>query len=216
MTSLFTQMKNVLTGHPDRFYDLFERLAGHAVSCAGRMQALAREVPEDSPECQRIREEEAEADAITHQVSELLSGSFIPPIDPTDVHDIAEAIDDVIDQMDEASKRVCQFHVRTTRPEFVEQMDVLAESTRALAQAVGVLRRSRWAQDLRPALDRIHRLERQGDQIYQSALSNLFEGTTDPLTAIQWNELLTLGERAVDCCMTAANVLERVALHGQG
>jgi len=216
MTSLFTQMKNVLTGHPTRFYDLFEDLAAHAVSCAARMKVLASGVPEDSPECKRIHEEETAADVVNHQILEHLTASFVPPIDPIDVHDIAEAIDDVIDQMDEAAKRVCQFHVRTTRPEFIEQMEVLVESTQALAQAVGTLRRTHWAGDLRPALERIHHLERRGDEVYQSALSKLFEGKTDPLVALQWNEMFMIGERAIDCCMTAANVLERVALHSEG
>ena len=84
------------------------------------MQILASGIPEDSPECDHIHEEAA-ADVLNHQILEHLSASFIPPLDPIDVHDVAEAIDDVIDQMDEAAKRVCQFHVRTTRPEFVEQ-----------------------------------------------------------------------------------------------
>ena len=94
--------------------------------------------------------------------------------------------------------------------------EAISELVNLLAEMVAVLRRSRWAEDLHPALDRIHRLERRGDLVYQSALSHLFEGKTDPLAVLQWNEMFTIGERAIDCCMTAANVLERVALHGKG
>ena len=162
----------------------------------------------------RIHAEEADADAVSHRVIEHLNDSFVPPLDAADVYAIIEAIDDVIDQMDEATKRACQFHVRTVRPEFADQMAVLAEATEALAEAVGVLRRSRWMEELAPALERIARLETCGDEVYQRALSHLFEPGTDPLVAIQWNELFTLGERAIDCCQTAGHVLERVALHG--
>jgi uncharacterized protein Yka (UPF0111/DUF47 family) len=212
--NLFVQMKHVLTGHPGKFFDMFEELAGHAVSCARRMEELARGVPEESEECERIHAEEAEADAVGHRVIEHLNQSFVPPIDAADVHAITEAIDDVIDQMDEATKRVCQFHVRVVRPEFGQQMRVLAEATEVLAEAVGVLRRSRWKENLQPALERIAVLETRGDEVYQRAMSRLFELGTDPLVAIQWNELFTLGERAIDCCQTAGHVLERVALHG--
>jgi len=193
---------------------VLEELAGHAVSCARRMHKLAGEVPEESAECESIHREEAEADGVSHRVMEHLNEAFVPPIDAADVHAITEALDDVIDQMDEAAKRVCQFHVRVVRPGFDEQMGVLVEAAEALAEAVGVLRRSRWMEDLQPALDRISKLETRGDEVYQRALSHLFEPGTDPLVAIQWNELFSLGERAIDCCQTAGHVLERVALHG--
>jgi uncharacterized protein Yka (UPF0111/DUF47 family) len=216
MVNLFTQMRNAITSDPQKYFDMFDELAGHAVSCARLLRGLADTVPEESPECVRIHEEEEAADAVNHRLMEHLNGSFMPPMDAGDVYAVAEAIDDVIDEMDEASKRACQYHVRTVRPEFAEQMGVLVEATEALREAVGVLRRSRWIEDLRPALDKINRLEKRGDEVYQAALSHLFEGPTDPLVALQWHELFGIGERAIDCCQTAGHVFERVALHGKG
>jgi uncharacterized protein Yka (UPF0111/DUF47 family) len=216
MNSLLAQMRNVLTGDPGKFFDMFDELAGHAVSCARRLKELSGEVPEESAECGRIHAEEEAADAVNHRVLEYLNASFMAPMDPGDVYAVAEAIDDVIDQMDEASKRVCLYHVRWARPEFGEQMGVLVEATEALREAVGVLRRSRWLEDLRPALEKINRLESRGDEVYEAALSRLFEGATDPLVVLRWNELFTIGERAIDCCQTAGQVLGRVALHGKG
>ena len=84
MASLFAQMKNALTGDPQKFFDSFSELAGHAVSCARRMEELARGVPEESEECERIHAEEAEADAVSHRVIEHLNESFVPPLDAAD------------------------------------------------------------------------------------------------------------------------------------
>jgi hypothetical protein len=216
MPRLFTQLRTLLGGGGTEFYDSFEALADHAVSCARRLHELAGGVPEESPECRRIHEEEAAADAVNHRMQAQLRGVFMPPIEPGDVLALAEAIDDVIDQMDEASKRFCLYHVREVQPEFAEQMAILTDAAQTMRDAIGTLRRSRWLSDLRPALEALSRHERRGDACYHAALSRLFGAPTDPITVLRWQDLFTLGERAIDCCQSAGHVIERVALHNEG
>lgn len=209
-------MKELLAGSGTDFYDAFEELADHAVSCARRLHELAGGIPEESPECRRIHEEEAAADAVNHRVQAHLRGMFMPPLEPADVQALAEAIDDVVDQMDEASKRFCLYHVRSVRPEFAEQMEVLTDAAATMRDAVRTLRRSRWLSDLRPALEALTRHERRGDAVFHAALSRLFDDPADPLTVLQWQDLFGIGEHAIDCCQAAGQVMERVALHNEG
>ena len=213
---MLTRLKHLLGGRGTEFYDAFEELADHAVSCARRLHELTGSIPEESPECRRIHEEEAAADAINHRVQAQLQGMFMAPLEPADIHALAEAIDDVVDQTDEASKRFCLYHVRSVRPEFAEQMAVLTDAAATMRDAVRTLRRSRWLADLRPALEALCLHERRGDAVYHAALSRLFDAPADPLTVIQWQDLFTIGERAIDCCQAAGQVIERITLHNEG
>ena len=68
------------------FYDLFEGLADHAVSCAGHLHALAANFPNITEQIARIRQEEHDADQLTHQALDRLDRTFITPFDREDIH----------------------------------------------------------------------------------------------------------------------------------
>src|SRR5438874_5743208 len=130
------------------FFDLFEGLAQHGVSCATHLQSLARQFPDITAPLQKIREEEHAADDLAHTALERLDRTFITPFDREDIHTLIGELDDIIDTIDALAKRVPLFHVKQMEQGFVQQTDLLVEATKVVAAAVGRLRRGRKLSEL--------------------------------------------------------------------
>jgi uncharacterized protein Yka (UPF0111/DUF47 family) len=58
----------------------------------------------------------------------------------------------------------------------------------------------------------INRLENVADEVYRSAMSELFDNSTDIAEVIKWREIYDHMESATDRCEDVANVLEGVVL----
>ena len=194
------------------FYDLFEGLAAHAVSCAGHLNLLATKFPNGMEEIVRIRQEEHDADQLTHQALERLDRTFITPFDREDIHALVGELDSIVDNINALAKRLSSYHVRSLEPAFVKQAEILMQATVALAEAVKKLRTTRKLADLQAKIIEVHRLENVGDDNHLAAISKLFEPGTDPLHVIKWKEFFQFMEAAIDGCEDATNVIERIIL----
>src|SRR2546423_336252 len=64
----------------------------------------------------RPTEVEHWADEVTHQVMAALNRTFVTPLDREDIAGLANALDDVIDLMDVALRRMVLFKLRTASP----------------------------------------------------------------------------------------------------
>ena len=60
-------------------------------------------------------------------------------------------------------------------------------------------------------VDRIHRLENEGDRIGREAVASLFEEGIDPLVVIRWKDIYEHLEQAIDACEKAAYILEGIS-----
>ena len=194
------------------FYDLFEGIANHAVSCAGHLHKLAENFPNSAREVALIKQEEHEADQLAHQALDRLDRTFITPFDREDIHALVGELDSIVDNINSLAKRFSFYHIKSIEPAFLKQVEILMQSTAALADAVKLLRKSRKLTDLQGKIIEVHRLENLGDDNHLAAVSKLFESGTDPLHVIKWKEFFKFVEDAVDGCEDAVNVIERIVL----
>ena len=194
------------------FFDLFEGLAKHAVSCAEHLRQLAKSYPDVGPHLQRIRDEEHAADKLAHTALDRLDRTFITPFDREDIHTLIGELDDIIDNIDALAKRFPLFHVESIEPDFSKQTDVLVSATVTLSDAVHRLRKSRKLSELSDKLIAIHHSESEGDDNHHAAMSRLFDGKNDALHVLKWKELYDLIEEAIDNCEDVGNTLERIVL----
>lgn len=195
-----------------RFFDLWEAIAHHVVQSAVHLQTLIKEHPRIDGPLQLIRNEEHEADKLSHEALDRLDRTFITPFDREDIHELIGKLDDIVDAIDALAKRFPLFHVDKVPPVFAQQADVLLKATRAVEEAVKRLRKSRKLSELSQHLIEIHSLESLGDDNHHAAMSALFGGNVEPIQVIKWKELYDYIEEAIDGCEDVGNVLERIVL----
>jgi predicted phosphate transport protein (TIGR00153 family) len=194
------------------FFDLFEGLATHAVSCSEHLRRLATSFPNIDNEVQRIRQEEHQADDLAHQALERLDRTFITPFDREDIHTLVNELDNVIDMVDALAKRFTLYHVKGMEPLFIKQCEVLVKATLTQSEAVHRLRKTRKLSELSDKLIEIHRLESEGDDNHHAAISKLYSGAVEPLEVMKWKEFYDYVENAIDGCEDVGNTLERIVL----
>src|SRR3954465_7974695 len=130
------------------FYDLFEGLATHAVSCSEHLRKLATGFPDIDGEVQKIRAEEHAADDLAHAALDRLDRTFITPFDREDIHTLVNELDNVIGMVDALAKRFTLYNVKSMEPLFVKQCEVLVRATATLSEAVRRPRKSRKLSEL--------------------------------------------------------------------
>lgn len=196
-----------------RFFDLFEQAAGLLVRAAQAYVDLLREYPQRERWIAVIRQIEHEGDEITHRTLAKLDTTFITPFDREDIYSLMKLMDDVIDEIDAASKRLVLYQIDRPTAALGKLTDVLLRATQCVAAAVGELRNHNKKHDsLRMHLVEIHAMENAGDDINHAAAAELYATSTNPIEAMKWKEIYDLTERAIDRCEDVANTIDAIIL----
>ena len=78
-----------------------------------------------------------------------------------------------------------------------------------------LLENRRDANPLQRAIEEIHRLENEADDLLAQAIAHLYDGVTEVpqlIKAMRWNDLYQLLEDTTDKCENVAVVLSNIAL----
>ncbi len=161
-------------------------------------------------QARRIKDIEHVGDGITHDIVRKLNQTFITPIDREDIHDLASAMDDILDLVEAVADRFVVFKVARPTEPAIKLANILYQS--AVAVGAGVDRLGQPHTDLSECCVRINSLENEADRIMRDAISRLFEEEKDPIAVIKWKEIYENFEEGTDRCEDVANVLERIAL----
>jgi hypothetical protein len=203
-------MRLALVPRTSEFYDLFARAGVNALEAARRAERRFREFPSSSVSQADVKQIETAGDAITHDLIQLLNTQYITPFDREDIYELATAIDDVVDHIEEACDLLELYGVEQPTRQALEQCRILVGAVEHLCNALGSLRGFRGVQN---ELIALKTLEDEGDRLVREAIAELFRSSQiDPLIVIRWKDIYEGLERALDACETAANVLGNVVV----
>ena len=191
------------------FYDLFSEAAGHLVVGAQLLSEMLAAGSSKAEIAQRMREAEHAADETTHSIVRRVNSTFVTPFDREDIYNLASALDDVMDMMDEAVDLVLLYEVTSLPPETTQQVEVLQRCAELTAAAMPSL-------ESMASLDEywieINRLENTGDKSYRRILANLFSGEHEALEVMKLKDIVESLEGAIDCFEKVANIVEQIAV----
>ena len=190
-----------------RFFDLFKLQAATVLEAARALQDMARNFERVEERAQHIKELESKGDTITHSLIKKLNRTFITPFDREDIHALASALDDVLDNIEGVSSRFALFHVTSITPETVDLIAIIEQACTTIHDAVKELPDLKRVQDY---CIRINHLENQADHISRTITAKLFENETDFRDLIKWKELYGRLEATTDDCEDVANILEGI------
>jgi uncharacterized protein len=195
-----------------KFYPLFEEASANLVAIAKVLvEALTAPTMEKRiPYIRRIEKLEHVGDDITHRIFQEVGATFITPFDREDIQRLASVLDDILDYIHGAAKRVEIYKIDPIHPAAIKLAELILQSAEQVNIAVSGLRSSRNYVRVREALVKINSLENHADDIFDSAIARLFEDQTSAIEIIKIKEVLSALETATDKCEDAANVMESV------
>ena len=190
---------------------LVEESGRNVQRCGLLLRDLLVDYPEHATLAQDLKVCEQEGDRITHDIIHRLAGGgrVRATFDAGDGYALATALDDIVDDSEQAAAQLGLYGVEAPMEQAVEFSEVLVGAGEQIAQALRCLR---TGTDLAPHLVEIHRLENEGDRLQRDGVASLFAGGIDPMVVIRWKDIFESLEGAVDACETVAHVLEGITL----
>jgi uncharacterized protein len=199
-----------LVPRTSEFYDLFAQAGANALEAARKAEQRFREYPNSSVTQADVKAIEHAGDQITHDIIQLLNTQYVTPFDREDIYELATAIDDVVDLIEEASDLIELYGVESATKHALQQCAIIVAAVECLDQALHGLRAVSGIQHF---LVELKRHEDEGDRVVRDAIAALFrDDRIDPLVVIRWKDIFDALEGALDACETAANVLGNVVV----
>jgi hypothetical protein len=202
-------MRLALVPKTTEFYDLFTKAGENLLETARLAERRFNEFPELTVRQTDVKALEHRGDELTREIVELLNTQYITPFDREDIYELAKAIDDVVDYIENASDLLGLYKVESRLDASLEQCRVLVSAAEHLAKALAELRQLRRVE---PEIVEVKRLEDEGDRIVRSGIASLFDDGVDPLMVIRWKDILEALEDALDSCETAADLVGNIVV----
>ena len=194
----------------EQYFSLFAQMTSYINDAATTLvEMMAHNNGAYEEYVERIKRIEHACDDLTHTVSTRLNQSFITPYNREDIYMMSKALDDVVDLIDGAARAVVMYDIHETTEPAKQLAGVIQRMAQQLHQVVSILNKPKGVTE---RLVESHRLENEGDDIYQRAVGGLFHETRDPLTVIKWKDVYEKLEAAVDRCENVANIIEGVII----
>ncbi len=190
-------------------FDLFEQAADTALRAAELLDRMLAAHPDQPELAEQIRELEHEGDRITHALINKINATFVTPIDREDILDLASALDDVTDLVEEVADLFVLYRIEAPMVQAQELAHVLALSCAQLAQAMPQLRTFGGISE---HVVEVNRLENEGDRISREAVASLFDAGIDPMVVIRWKDVFERLEDGIDATERTVNVLEGIRI----
>ncbi len=191
-----------------KFFPLFNDAADNLVLASELLIKLVRErdLAQRLEYMKQIKDVEHIGDDITRKLLNELNGTFITPFDREDIHELINNMDDVVDYIHAASKRIHFYKVSNFPEEFIWIADRIHSANKEIQN---VLRSVRSVNDFKKhaqSCEKIREYESQVDDIYQEYLSNLFEQEVNAIDLIKKRDILTTLEKTIDKCDDVGNI----------
>ena len=148
---------------------------------------------------------------MSHKIFEELSSSFITPFDREDIHLLADKLDDVIDRINSCAKRIAIYNPKQNNPYEKSLGEIVKKGAECINESMEELSSIRKnASKLKLHCKTLHDLENEGDDIYETAIINLFEDEKDGIELIKMKEILNELEKTTDAAEHVGKILRTI------
>ncbi len=194
----------------EQYFSLFAQMTSYINDAANTLvEMMAHKGGNYQEYVERIKSIEHACDDLTHNVATRLNQSFITPFDREDIFMMSKALDDVVYLIDGVARAVVMYDIQETTEPAKQLAGVIQRMALQLHEVVSMLKKPKGVTE---RLVELHRLENDGDDIYQRAVGGLFHETRDPMEVIKWKDLYEKLEEAIDRCENVANIIEGVII----
>ena len=200
------------------FFELFNQHGAHIVEGARAFILLIENYSDlglRDKYANEVGHAERQADRITAEVNRLLHKTFITPIDREQIHGLINAMDDILDLLQDVTETMTLYDVREMTEDILRLGDMSAKCCERVQHAVSLLPQLSKHEAAEAAIktcEEIDKLESDADRVMRSAMSKLFREETDVRELIKLKSIYEQLESVSDRCEDVANLIEGVVL----
>lgn len=197
-----------------KFFPIFIEVANNLVETSSLLVLLMKEADLSirNEIIFQIRKNEQIGDALTGSLMAELNCTFITPLDRGDIHGLITNLDDVVDYIYAASKRILYYRPAFLPDEFHRIAEIINDAT---LEILHVFQNVNVVADFtkhKRSCERIREMESLVDDIYRDYLTNLFDQPTDVIELIKKRDILTTLEKTIDKCNDVSNIFSTLII----
>ena len=199
-------------------FELFNQHAAHIVDAARSFLLLTQNYDDlalRDKHSHAVVTSERQADKITAEVNRLLHKTFITPIHREQIHQLINAMDDIVDLLQDVTETMALYDLRRINDDILRLGDLSAKCCERVQHAVTLLPRLSTPDAAEAAIKtcgEIDQLESDADRVMRAAMSRLFREENDVRELIKQKTVYEQLESISDRCEDVANLIEGVVL----
>ncbi len=193
------------------FFDLFEKPAAITHKAALHLCSMIEHFDDVKNMCHLMKSYEHEGDVVSHEIYQLLNKSFVTPIEPDEISRLAASMDDVLDAIDDASRKMFFYDIGVTDTYMLESAKIIIQQTEQIEKAISATRTMNQPAIVDECCIEINRLENLADDVLAVSLQELFK-TTDAIKIVKMKDVYETLEATTDRCEDVANILGDIAI----
>lgn len=202
--------------HKFDYFGAFEQHSKLAVAESALLVETIEQFTEASAleeNTQKAHEIEHEGDTINHKIFKTVATDFITPIDREDIIEMCQALDDIVDDIEDVMLRFYMYDIHFMHDQAIEFAKLIQGSCEALDNAMCDFRNFKKSKNFVHLIVKVHDLEEQADQLYTKVIRDLHVNDYDnPMRVQVWTNLFDSMEACCDACELAADVMSTIML----
>ena len=200
------------------FFELFNEHGQRIAEGARAFLAMVEnydDVEERERHARAVGDAERAADKITAEVHRLLHRTFITPLDRDQIHRLINAMDDVLDLLQDTSEVMSLYDLQRLSDDVMRLSEIsvrCCDRVRHVLTLLPRLKDAAVAESVLKNCEEIDQLESDADRVMRSAMSSLFRDEPDTRELIKLKAVYEHLESISDRCEDVANLVEGIVL----
>ena len=200
------------------FFELFNEHGKHIAEGARAFMAMVQNyanVEERERHAVAVGDAERAADKITAEVHRLLHRTFITPLDRDQIHRLINAMDDVLDLLQDTSEVMQLYDLQRLTVDVMRLSEIsvrCCDRVQHVLTLLPKLKDAAVAESVLKTCGEIDQLESDADRVMRSAMSSLFRDEPDTRELIKLKAVYEHLESISDRCEDVANLVEGIVL----
>ncbi|MFA7637166.1 MAG: DUF47 family protein [Monoglobales bacterium] len=159
-----------------------------------------------------MHEIEHKADCAKHEMTKYLAHEFITPIEREDIISLAQALDTVVDNMEDVLLRIYMFNVESIKTEVLEYSDVIIKCAKELNGVLVEFKNFKNSEIIKSRIVAVNNFESDGDKLLVDGVRNLSINPGSDKDLFIWTDIFEHLELCLDACEDVTDIIEEVIM----
>ena len=152
-------------------------------------------------------------DMINHDIYKHVGGDFMPPLDREDIVALAQALDTILDEIEDVLQYLYMFDVHEIPEDAKRFATLIRKSCKAVDAAMEDFRNFKKSKSFKQLVIDVSNYEEEADALYVEVIRNLHVNhADDPMHVMKWSRLYAFMESCCDACEHTADLMSTILL----
>lgn len=202
-----------------KIFDKLEKQSGFVQRAAELFYNIAHDMRQLDALSTTMKQLEQEADKLVHTIIEEVEKTFILPLDKEDITELTDAMDDVIDYLEETVNRIEIFRMTESSDALKEFSGLIKKASGEITKGIMIIKnRGIASNDFDLCGINIRELETRGDALHRKILEDLmnyeapYVEKENIISIIKWKEIYQILEDTLDRCDNIAKIFSKLKI----